>query len=104
MLKSNERKRILVISDSLGTPIHARGIFNFTCSAIQIFNKLGFETCLLVEPPDVGAISQITQRELEGPTSRGTPFALVSDIIKHFEGDRFRFSWTYPDISVQRFS
>lgn len=95
-------KRILLVSDSLGTPIHARGIFNFTCSLVQIIKKLGHKIVLLVEPPSAGLIPQLTQSDLERTSSLGTRRAVLSDIIRHFEGERFRFDWGYSDPSTQR--
>jgi glycosyltransferase involved in cell wall biosynthesis len=97
------RKRILVVSDSLGTPIHARGIFNFTCSLVQIIKKLGHEVVLLVEPPDAGLIPQLTQqRDLGKATAFGTKRGVLSDIFRHFEGERFRFDWDYRDPDFQK--
>lgn len=95
-------KRILLISDSLGTPIHARGIFNFTCSFVQVLKKLGCEVVLLIEPPEAGLIPQLMQSDLERTTAFGTKRAVLSDIFRHFEGDRLRFDWDYPDPTFQK--
>ena len=95
-------KRILIVSDSLGTPIHARGIFNFTCSLVQILKKLGHHVTLLVEPPDAGLIPQLTQKQLDKTTAFGTKRGVLSDIFRHFEGERFRFDWDYRDADFQR--
>ena len=42
-------KRILIVSDSLGTPIHPRGIFHYTSNLIQALRACGHEITLLVE-------------------------------------------------------
>lgn len=94
--------RVLVVSDSLGTPIHARGIFNFTCSAVEILNDIGCETYLLVEPPSTGLMTQVRPDDIIGPTASGTRRAIVADVLKHYEGARFRFDWHYADPSMQR--
>jgi len=44
-------KKILVVSDSLGTPIHPRGIFYYTTNLIRALRSCGHELTLLVETP-----------------------------------------------------
>lgn len=94
-------KNILLISDSLGTPIHARGIFNFTYGVVQILKKLGHRVTLLIEPPQMGLLSSNgkVQRQIN---HLGTRRAYLADAMRHFEGDRFRFDWHYSDPSEQR--
>ncbi|MGN8118838.1 glycosyltransferase [Labrys sp. 22185] len=89
------------MSDSLGTPIHARGIFNFTYGVVQILKKLGHRVTLLVEPPQTGLLAsdRKVQRQIN---DLGTRRAYFADVMRHFEGDRFRFDWHYPDPSEQR--
>lgn len=94
-------KRILFVSDSLGTPIHARGIFNFSYGVVQILSDLGFHIDLLVEPPSTGIFSHVSAKNAPALSSI-QEVALVTDIFRHFEGDRFRFDWHYPDSSFQR--
>lgn len=42
-------KRILVVSDSLGTPIHPRGIYYYTTNLIRVLKSCGHDLTLLVE-------------------------------------------------------
>jgi glycosyltransferase involved in cell wall biosynthesis len=42
-------KRILLVSDSLGTPIHARGIFHYTANLVRALRRCGHEIVLLIE-------------------------------------------------------
>jgi glycosyltransferase involved in cell wall biosynthesis len=42
-------KRILVVSDSLGTPIHPRGIFYYTTNLMRALKSCGHDLTLLVE-------------------------------------------------------
>lgn len=95
------QKNVLLISDSLGTPIHARGIFNFTYGVVQIIKKLGHKVTLLVEPPRTGLLfaNQKSGRQIN---DLGTRRAYFADVMRHFEGDRFGFDWHYPDPSEQR--
>ncbi len=51
-------RRILVISDSLGTPIHARGILNYTAGLLSALKRFDTHTSLLVETPKLGRIDR----------------------------------------------
>jgi glycosyltransferase involved in cell wall biosynthesis len=46
------KRKVLYISDSLGTPIPHRGIFNFSVAYIETLKKSGASVTLLVERPD----------------------------------------------------
>ena len=41
--------KVLYISDSLGTPIHPRGIFNYSVSLVEILRSFEAEVDLIVE-------------------------------------------------------
>ena len=59
-----QRGRALYVSDSLGTPIHARGIYNYSLSLVEMISGLGFDITLLVErAPGYG----IDRRAFDGP-------------------------------------
>ena len=45
----SRRKRFLIVSDSVGTPIHPRGIFHYTTNLIHALHRCGHEVSLLVE-------------------------------------------------------
>lgn len=96
------RKKVLIVSDSFGTPIHARGIFNFTYGVVEILRRLGHEVYLLVQSPSCGSFSTTKQSDLDLPENAGLNRSLFSDLIRHFEGDRFSFEWNYPDSSEER--
>ena len=51
-------RRILVISDSLGTPVHGRGILNYTAGLIATLKQFNVGTSLLVETPGLGRIDR----------------------------------------------
>lgn len=57
-------RRILYISDSLGTPIPHRGIFNYSVALIERLKKSGASVSLLVERPDGQGIRKVW---LDGP-------------------------------------
>lgn len=44
-------KSILVVSDSLGRPLHPRGIFHYTSNLIRALHTCGHDVCLLIERP-----------------------------------------------------
>ncbi|WP_248446465.1 glycosyltransferase [Sinorhizobium meliloti] len=93
-------KTILFVSDSLGTPIHARGIFNFSYGIVQILSDLGFKVHLLVEPPAAVVNSRMSGEKADLSSVEAS--ALLTDIFRHFQGERFRFDWFYQDSAFQR--
>lgn len=95
------KKNILFVSDSLGTPIHARGIFNFSYGIVQILADLGLEIDLLMEPPHGGVFDHVIANGTADLTSI-QKVALLTDVYRHFHGDRFRFDWHYPNSAFQR--
>lgn len=48
-MRSYPPGKVLYVSDSLGTPIHPRGIFNYSISILEILRSLGMEVTLVVE-------------------------------------------------------
>ena len=46
---SGPRPKVLFVSDSLGTPIHARGIFHYSIALVEILRDMGFEITLIVQ-------------------------------------------------------
>jgi len=53
------QRRILYISDSLGTPIPHRGIFNYSVALIERLKASGASVTLLVERPDSHGIRKV---------------------------------------------
>jgi len=47
----SRRKRFLIVSDSVGSPIHARGSYHYTINLMRALQRCGHEVCLLVEQP-----------------------------------------------------
>lgn len=48
-MSPSRSKRILIASDSLGTPIHPRGIFHYTANLVRALRACGHQLTLLVE-------------------------------------------------------
>jgi hypothetical protein len=84
--------RVLYISDSLGTPIHPRGIFNFSVSLVEILKTLGAAVDLVVEGADGFGLEGRF-----GALSNSAPDAVnavrLSEIHRYFAEARFSFRW-----------
>lgn len=61
-------KRLLLISESVGTPTPARGILNYSAGLLACCKRLGVETTLLVETPEATTSSpeQLVRFLVEG--------------------------------------
>lgn len=65
-------KRFLIVSDNVGSPIHARGIFYYTINLMRALQRCGHEVCLLVEQPPGYRIQQRKEMQLTArPESAG---------------------------------
>ncbi len=86
--------KILYISDSLGTPIHPRGIFNFSQSLVEILNELGARVDLVVEG---GAGFGLEGRF--GALADHAPDAVnavrLAEVHRYFSFGVFRFRWSF---------
>ena len=58
------RRRILLVSDSVGTPYHRRGIFHYTTHLIEALVRCGHEVTLLLEKPPASLLSARAQDQL----------------------------------------
>lgn len=56
-------KKILYISDSLGTPIHPRGIYYYSLALVNILSSLNFDISLLVEKVDGFGIPDFVEND-----------------------------------------
>lgn len=95
--ESNKKKRVLIISDSLGTPIHPRGIFNYTCGLVQALNSIGLETYLLIQPPMTNIFGTTLQSDINSKVNNGTVRVMVTETLKHFRDDSFHYPFDYED-------
>lgn len=89
------RQKVLFVSDSLGTPIHARGIYYYSTALVEILNNMGFEITLVVErSPDFGIRSR-TLNTRSKLSSESIHFYNLTEICRYFNGDLFSFRWNY---------
>ena len=92
--------KVLYISDSLGTPIHPRGIFNFSISLVEILKSTGASVDLVVE----GA-SDFSLEDRFGAFIETAPDAVnavrLSEIHRYFNQARFGFRWGYRTARIR---
>jgi len=87
--------RVLFVSDSLGTPIHPRGIFNYSVSLIEILKRVGAEVVLVVEKaPDYGVDEKLWGRS-NREWSAAVNSSQLAEIYRYFTESRFSFNWRY---------
>jgi glycosyltransferase involved in cell wall biosynthesis len=86
--------KVLYISDSLGTPIHPRGIFNFSVSLVEILKSEGAQVDLVVEgAPDFSLEDRF------GAFAETAPEAVnsvrLSEVHRYFNQGQLSFRWGY---------
>ena len=86
--------KVIYISDSLGTPIHPRGIFNFSVGLVEILKSEGAVVDLVVE----GA-ANFGLEDRFGALHESAPEAVnsvrLAEIHRYFNQGRFGFRWGY---------
>lgn len=86
--------KVLYISDSLGTPIHPRGIFNFSVSLVEILKAEGAGVDLVVEgTPDFSLEDRFGSLLETAPDAVNS--VRLSEIHRYFNQGRFGFRWGY---------
>lgn len=63
--------RVLIVSDSLGTPIHPRGISHYTANLVRALRQCGHEVVLLIEKAPLHSVAarQCTELGALAPTA-----------------------------------
>jgi glycosyltransferase involved in cell wall biosynthesis len=96
-VKGDRRPKVLFVSDSLGTPIHPRGIFHYSTALVEILSDMGLEITLVVERSPEYGLKRRTLRD----TSKLSPQSLdcyqLAEIYRYFNGDVFSFKWKYDN-------
>ncbi len=62
IFKVGGRLKALFVSDSLGTPIHARGIYYYSTALAEILNDMGFEITLVIEKSPGYGLQKLTPK------------------------------------------
>jgi glycosyltransferase involved in cell wall biosynthesis len=109
---ARRRLRVLYISDSLGTPIQARGIFSYSIALVEMLAGLGAQITLLVEMADGYGPERPGKKENDRniiprkPRKyRLSPVALnswlLSEAYRYFNSEGFSFDMAFGNKSVQ---
>src|SRR5579862_7148 len=86
-------KRILIVSDSVGMPIHRRGIFYFTTNLMQALRRCGHHVTLLVETNPYFDLPASERAELERVSKAGEISSRLAAVY-YFHLQK-SFTWTH---------
>ncbi|WP_407049818.1 glycosyltransferase family 4 protein [Methyloraptor flagellatus] len=84
-----EVPRILYISDSLGTPIHPRGIFNYSVSLIEVLQRAGADVTLLVEGAPGYGFPTTRARKIAKESKTVVDVVRLAELMRYFHDGRF---------------
>jgi glycosyltransferase involved in cell wall biosynthesis len=98
-LGSGPRPKLLFVSDSLGTPIHARGIYHYSIALAEIFSDMGFEITLVIEKsPGYGLKRHTPKFNL---SSQSLDIYESAEIHRYYNDNIFSFKWKYENRGLQ---
>ena len=96
-LEAAHRPKALFVSDSLGTPVHGRGIFHYSISLVEILSGMSFENTLVVEKSPEYGLPGRTLNTRSKLSSESIDCYNLAEIYRYFNGDIFSFRWKYED-------
>jgi hypothetical protein len=80
-------KKILFVSENLGTPARRRGIFYYSSNLIRALSECGHETCLLVENTKSHGIAKRVNSRLVAISRSAARGARTGDVYYHLSTD-----------------
>ncbi len=86
-----KRRKVLYISDSLGTPIPHRGIFNSSVAMVERLKKSGADVTLLVERPDGRGVGK-HWLESDSALEKAMDPWQNAEVFKYLDSGLFAFS------------
>jgi len=98
--KTTRRPKVLFVSDSLGTPIHARGIYYYSTALVEILGNIGFEVTLVVEKSPGYGLSRHTLKSKLSSVS--LDLYQSAEINRYFNETIFSFRWKYESRWFQK--
>jgi glycosyltransferase involved in cell wall biosynthesis len=98
-----KRLSVLYISDSLGAPIHPRGIFNYSVSLVEMLRTLGASVDLVVEGSMHFSLEGRFGR-LAAVSPEAVNSVRLSEIHRYFAAGHFGFRWDYPKAGIGAFA
>jgi glycosyltransferase involved in cell wall biosynthesis len=103
---SGPRPKVLFVSDSLGTPIHARGIFHYSIALVEILRDMGFEITLIVQKSPGYGLERGTINDIKKLSPAALDSYQLGEIHRYFNDNLFSFEWDqknrYLQIMVNR--
>jgi glycosyltransferase involved in cell wall biosynthesis len=97
--RSGPRPKLLFVSDSLGTPIHARGIYHYSTALAEIFSAMGFEITLVIEKaPGYGLTRDTPTFSL---SQESLDIFESAEIHRYYNDTIFSFNWNYKSSQLQ---
>ena len=86
--------KVLLISDSLGAPIHPRGIFNYSISLVEMLKAAHCGVDLVVEgSAEYGVEGGFGELEAKAPQAVNA--ARLTEIHRYFNQSRLGFLWSF---------
>jgi glycosyltransferase involved in cell wall biosynthesis len=96
------RPKALFVSDSLGTPIHARGIFHYSIALVEILRDMGFEITLVVQKSPGYGLERGTVNNTKRLSSAALDSYQLGEIHRYFNDHLFSFEWDHRNRYFQR--
>ena len=94
---SGSRPKVLFVSDSLGTPIHGRGIYHYSIALAEILRDMGFDITLVVEKSREYGLERRTLKLRPKLSPEALDTYQLSEVYRYFNNDIFSFRWEYED-------
>jgi glycosyltransferase involved in cell wall biosynthesis len=94
---SGPRPKVLFVSDSLGTPIHARGIFHYSVALAEILRNMGFEITLVVQKSPGYGLERGTINNKKRLSSASLDSYQLGEIYRYFNDNLFSFEWDHKN-------
>jgi len=83
-VKMKSKLSVLYVSDSLGTPIHPRGIFNYSVALIEVMKSLGLEVTLMVEGHADYGFSSAKAGKLAKQSNKIVDVLRLAEMLRYF--------------------
>jgi glycosyltransferase involved in cell wall biosynthesis len=93
--ETTRRPKVLFVSDSLGTPIHARGIYYYSTALAEILRNIDFEITLVVEKTPGYGLTRHTPKSTLSSVSLDVYQS--AEINRYFNEKIFSFPWKYEN-------
>lgn len=76
-------KRVLIVSDNLGSPLHQRGIFHYTANLMRAFAACGHKVSLLVEKNGRYGLGRRDRAEFDALSPMASRSVALGEVIRY---------------------